>query len=274
MARKTLWALLLTGLTFVVELLGGFYTGSVALLADSGHAFADALSLGLGLLAMSLAGKPVSLTRTYGWHRAEIFAALINGILVLAAAWAIWVRALRRFLDPVAILAPQLLVIASFGLVMNLIVVYWLHQESRRDVNIKGMWLHVLSDTVSSGVVIISGLLILAGLPGWLDPLAGFGVGLFICFPAFRLIRDSLHTLFEGVPRDLKIEEVQRRMKSVRGVRSVSDLHIWSLCSHMTTLSAHLLLEDREGDRRKIIDRVHKTLLNDFSIQHTTLQID
>lgn len=271
--RGFIIAIGLTAITLVAELIGGFWTNSLALLSDAAHVFMDLFALVLSLAAIQLARFPASDTRTYGWHRAEIFASLINGTTLLLIAFGILGEAWSRLIEPEAVKSKEMFIIATIGLVMNLIAAGRLHGHSHDDLNVRSAFLHVIGDAIASVGVIIGGIIML--YTGWyiIDALISLAIVLIISWGAIRVLREAGHILLEGVPSRIDINELVARMKSVTGVRNVHHLHVWSICSHITALSAHIDVEpDYRLRQSEIIGNLEVLLDQEFHINHTTLQ--
>lgn len=273
--RGFVFAISLTSITLVAEVVGGLWTNSLALLSDAAHVFSDLFALALSLLAIKLAGRPASDRRTYGWHRAEILASLINGTtLILMALGIVW-EAGKRIVEPQEIRSLEMFVIAVVGLVMNLVVASRLHGHSHDDLNVRSAFLHVLGDAIASVGVIIGGLVML--FTGWyvVDALISVAIALIIGFGAVRVIRAAGHILLEGVPPHIDINQVVAKMRAVKGVSDVHHLHCWSICSHITSLSAHIDIEPEYRLRQgQIIGEIEAMLDHDYHITHTTLQCE
>lgn len=273
--RGFVFAITLTSITLVAEVVGGLWTNSLALLSDAAHVFSDLFALALSLLAIKLANRPAGDRRTYGWHRAEIFASLINGTtLILMALGIVW-EAGKRIVEPQEIRSLEMFVIAVVGLVMNLVVASRLHGHSHDDLNVRSAFLHVLGDAIASVGVIIGGLVML--FTGWyvVDALISVAIALIIGFGAVRVIRAAGHILLEGVPPHIDINQVVAKMRAVKGVSDVHHLHCWSICSHITSLSAHIDIEPEYRLRQgQIIGEIEAMLDHDYHITHTTLQCE
>jgi cobalt-zinc-cadmium efflux system protein len=266
-------AIALTAITLVAEAVGGFWTNSLALLSDAAHVFMDLFALVLSLAAIKLANRPATDRRTYGWHRAEIFASLINGLTLVFIAFGILHEAWGRFLHPEAVKSKEMFIIATVGLVMNLLAAGRLHGHAHDDLNVRSAFLHVLGDAVASVGVIIGGLIML--FTGWyvLDALISVGIVLVIAWGSVRLIREAGHILLEGVPAGVDVNEVVTRMKEMDGVNDVHHLHAWSICSHISALSAHIdILPEYRLRQGEIIGEIENMLEHDYHITHTTLQ--
>lgn len=268
-------AVALTGLVFVAELWGGLRSGSLALLSDAGHMLMDFLGLLITLAALRFSTRPASTRRTFGLHRVEVLAAAANGLLVSCLAGALlWESALRLRRPSLPSLAPMMGV-AALGLVANLLVAARLRGAARSDLNLRGALLHVTSDALASVGVLAAALLMRA--TGWavLDPLVGVGIAAAILVNAFRLLRDALNLLLEGVPGHLRLDDVLAAVRAVPGVSDVSDSHLWGLCSHVVSLSAHVKVDPARWDDQRQLQREIADLLRDrFGIRHVTLQLE
>jgi cobalt-zinc-cadmium efflux system protein len=273
--KKLRFAVVFTSGILVTEVIGGIWTGSLALLSDAAHVFMDVFSLGLSLFAIYLASMPVSDTRTYGWHRAEIFAAFINGITLLLVSFVILYEAWGRMISPTEVKSLEMVVIAGLGLVANLIVVLKLKGHGDHDLNLKSAFLHVLGDFLASIGVVTGGLIMY--YTGWYmaDPIIAGAIGILIMWGSLRVLRDSGHILLEGVPRGVDIKEVAEVMKNVDGVKGVHHLHIWTICSHVLALSSHVLVDSTNHHRGdQIIKNINHLLKDRFNIVDSTLQLD
>jgi cobalt-zinc-cadmium efflux system protein len=257
----------------VVEVVGGVLTDSLALLADAGHMLADDASLALALAAMWIARKPPTPERSFGYRRAEILAALANGVALVAIAIWIFVEGARRLAAPPDVLGGWMLVVASAGLAVNVVAAVVLGRAERGNLNLQAAFRHVLADLLGSVGAIVAALVIL--LTGWLyaDPLIGMAIGVLILVGSWSILRDSVSILLEGAPRDMDARGVGRALSGAPGVVEVHDLHIWEIGSGFPALSAHVLV-GREEDchaRRRELERL---LQDGFGIVHTTLQVD
>jgi cobalt-zinc-cadmium efflux system protein len=269
-----LLAVFITGLTFALEAAGGLWTQSLALVSDAAHVLMDLTALLVSVWALRLAERPVTHQKTFGYHRLEVFSAFLNGFLVLGVAMWIGVEAFRRFHAPPEIKVGPMLVIAVAGLAANLFVAWRLHGFAKDDINIRGAFLHVVGDTLASVAVIVSGILVAVTGIRTIDLFAGLLVALLIVVNAFRLLRESLHILMEGVPPGMDVEAVTSSLRNVPGVLEVEDVHLWSLCSHMPVLSAHLTLKPEEkGNQQRILAHVNTLLRDQFQITHSTIEM-
>lgn len=274
--RKRLWiAVRLTLVIFLAELIGGLWTGSLALLSDSFHVLTDMFSLVLTLAAVYLAMRPPSDRHTFGLHRLEIFAAAFNAGSLLVICFWLTIEAIERLLHPQPILAKEMLVIALIGLVANIVVILLLHSHMSRSLNVKSAVLHVIGDTASSvGVVVAGAIMALTGW-FWVDPILSLLIVAVIGFHALKVTKEAAHILMEGVPYGVNTREVRDALIGLRGVQQVHDLHIWSLCSSCRCLSAHLVVdEETMKNPSLLLSDAQEMLRRQFDIHHTTLQIE
>ncbi|HEX7594210.1 MAG TPA: cation diffusion facilitator family transporter [Anaerolineae bacterium] len=273
--RRFILALLISIVIFLAELVGGWWTGSLALLSDSAHVFLDVFALALSYVALRVAALPADDRHTYGWHRVEVFAALTNGITLLGITVAIFYEAWERLQNPTPIHSGEMLVIAIIGLVANLVTARLLHEHDHADLNTRSAFLHVVGDALASLGVIVGGIVML--MTGWyaIDPLISAFIGLIIVTGSWRVLRSSLHILFEGAPEGIAIGDVAQAMGNVAGVQEVHDLHLWSICSGYPALSAHILVADAacETTTTQMVS-LKQTLAERFNIQHTTIQFE
>jgi len=274
MNRRRLLLVLCLALGYAgIELVGGLLTGSLALLADSLHMVSDVAALALSLLAVWMAARPASGRRTFGNSRAEILAALANGLALAVVAVFITVHAIERFLEPTEVEGEGVMIVAAGGLIINLIGLYILEGGRSDSLNVRGAWLHVLSDTLASVGVILAGAGIWAFGWVWLDPTVSVVVSILVLFSAWHLIREALDVLMETVPSHLDPEEIRDALLGVTGVSSVHCLHVWTIGSSEVSLSSHLVI-DPARDGEQIVSGVRQALADRFSIEHTTIQIE
>jgi cobalt-zinc-cadmium efflux system protein len=274
--RRMAASLGLTTGIMLAEAVGGWLSGSLALLSDAAHMLTDAAALGLALLAMIFAARPADLKRTFGYRRAEVLAAQLNvGALIGIAAWITWEAVERlRSPNPPAIQLGLMASIAFVGLVGNLAILYWLHQD--RCLNVRAAFLHVMSDAVAS-VGVLGGAAVMYFRPElrWVDPVLSIAIAVLILWGALQLILEITDILMEGVPRHIDVDAVNRAMGSADGVVAVHDLHIWTISSGLYALSAHLVVPaDEIGRNDQILEAVKARLRRQFGIDHTTLQIE
>ena len=271
--RALTFVFILTTAFLAVEVVGGFLTGSLALLADAGHMASDAVSLGLALFAVWLAERPATPRRSFGYKRAEILAALANGVTLVAVSVWIFVEAFRRLQDPQPILGGWMLAVAVVGLLVNVAGAVVLSRSGGESLNVEGAMRHVLADLLGSvGVIVAAGVILLTGWR-YADPLVSAVIGVLVLASSWKLLRESTNILLEATPKGVDAEQVGRRMASAPGIEEVHDLHIWTITSGFPALSAHVLVGREENchARRRDLEDV---LAHDFGIEHTTLQMD
>ena len=274
-AGRFKFAIFLTAATLVAELAGGLWTNSLALLSDAAHVFLDLFALLLSLAAIKLSSYPVSNTRTFGWHRTEVFASFVNGSTVFLIAGIICYEAVGRINHPEVVKSLPMLLIAAVGLAMNLFAAGALHAHSHDDLNVHSAFLHVIGDAAASVGVIVGGIIMY--FTDWylLDALISIGIGFVIFWGSWRVVRESLHILLEGVPRGLDIEEVAAAIREVEGVQEVHHLNIWTICSHINALSGHVVVPASFlGEHAGMLRKIEERLFERFHISHTTLQLE
>lgn len=271
--RRLTLALCLTATYMVAEIVGGLAANSLALLADAGHMFSDAAALGLSLVAVMLAQRPATSHRTYGFHRAEILAALTNGAALLALSVLIAREAWERLSDPPDVHGGLMLAVACGGLIINLVNLIVLSGGRHHNLNVRGAWLHVMADTLGSVGAIAAGAAIYFFGWRWADPVASFIIATLVLYSAWGLVRETLDVLMEGVPKGISIEEVAAALRRIPGVLDAHDLHVWSLTSGRNIATTHLVIAE-EADHQGIIDAANRTLAEQFAIAHATIQVE
>jgi cobalt-zinc-cadmium efflux system protein len=265
--------LLLTGTYTVVEVVGGLLTGSLALLADAAHMLSDNLSLGVALFAAWLAGRPAGPSRTFGYRRAEILAALFNGITLVAISIWIFAEAADRFDGPPDVDAAPMLVVAAAGLAVNVAAAAILSRHSAQNLNVSAALRHVIADLLGSVGVIAAALVILVSGWEYADPAAGVLIGLLVLASSWGILRDSTQILLEGSPAGIDVQEVGQAMASAPGISEIHDLHVWTITSGFPALAAHVLVA-RETDCHAARRELEAMLHERFGLDHTTLQVD
>ncbi|MEK4239680.1 cation diffusion facilitator family transporter [Paenibacillus sp. FSL H7-0714] len=268
-------ALIITVGIMFLEFFGGLITNSLALLSDSGHMLNDASSLALSLVAVWFATKPASPNKTYGFHRFEILAALLNGVTLFVVAGFIIVEAYGRFFEPPTVASGSMMLIACIGLLANVASAWSLMRKGdvKNNINLRSAYLHVLGDALGSVGAIIAGLVMM--IFGWYiaDPIISVLVALLILRGAWGIIKHTVHVLMEGTPITVNPTEVKAVLENIEGVINVHDLHIWTITSGLDSLSCHLLIKDQEDDQR-ILQQAIQLIAERFKIQHTTIQIE
>lgn len=270
--RRLVLSVALTGVVLAAEIAGGIWAHSLALLSDAAHVFMDLFALALSLAALLLARLPADDKRTFGWHRAEVFAALVNGLSLIGVAVIIFVEAAKRLAHPEPVKGVGLLAIAAAGLVANAAIALILRRHVGGDLNLRAAFLHVIGDAAASVGVIIGAVVVI--FTGWylIDPLLAIAIGGLLLWGAGRLVHDATHILLEGTPPGIRPRQVAAALETVEGVAAVHDLHVWAICSHIKNLSAHLVV--REGAADAVRVAAEKVLADGFGIRHTTLQME
>jgi cobalt-zinc-cadmium efflux system protein len=267
-------ALGITASFFVIELVGGILTNSLALQTDAFHMLTDVFALAYALFAAWLAQRPISLKRTYGYYRVEILSAFLNGIFLWAVVLFLFYEAFQRIQKPADVQSLNMLIIAVLGLVANGLVAVTLSKSRNDSLNLKGAFLHVVADVLGSVGAISAGLIMF--FTGWYqaDPIASIMIGVLVFYSSGRLVRDSVNVLLEGVPPHIDVASLERRMIGVGGIRDVHDLHVWSIAdTKMCCMSSHVVVE--EGvDRKELITKLIHMLKEEYGIDHTTIQLE
>jgi len=271
--RRLAWACALAVVYMLAELLGGLWTGSLALLADAGHMLSDAAALLLSLFAIWICQRPPTPKRTWGYHRTEILAALANGATLVAISVYVLIEAVHRFQHPTKVEAPLMMGIAVGGLLVNLISLRILSGGKSESLNVRGAWLHVLTDALGSVQAIAAGALIWGFGWSWADPVASILISLLVIYSAWDLLRETLGVLMEGTPGHIDVDEVRDTLTCITGVVAVHDLHVWTITSGMESLSAHVVVED-ETMACTMLGRVRTALHDRFGIHHLTIQVE
>jgi cobalt-zinc-cadmium efflux system protein len=267
-------ALGITASFFVIELVGGILTNSLALQTDAFHMLTDVVALAYALVAAWLAQRPVTLKRTYGYYRVEILSAFLNGILLWAVVIFVIYEAIQRIQQPANVQSLNMLIIAVLGLVANGLVAATLSRSRNESLNLKGAFLHVVADVLGSVGAISAGLIML--FTGWYqaDPIASIMIGVLVFYSSGKLVRDSVNVLLEGVPSHIDVSAVERRILGMQGVRNVHDLHVWSIAdTKMCCMSSHVVVEDGT-DGRDLVTKLIDILKQEFGIDHTTIQLE
>lgn len=271
--KRVRWALMLTAGFMVVEIIGGWLSGSLALLADAGHMFSDSASLGMALVAFRLAARVPDQSRTFGYQRFQVLAAFVNGLTLFAIAIWIVYSAIGRLLSPVEVLAGPMMTIAVIGLLVNIASFAILHRGDSGNINLRGAAMHVLGDLLGSVAAIAAALIIM--FTGWYaaDPVLSMLAAVLILRAAWQILRRSTHTLLEGTPDGFEVAEIQRALLTIEGVDGLHDLHVWGLTPQDPLISLHLVVKDGAG-HQAILKQAYELLHETFGISHATLQIE
>ncbi len=261
----------------IVEVIGGFVTNSLALLSDAGHMFSDAVSLGIALLAFTYGAKVASRSKTFGYKRFEILAAVLNGVTLIIIALIIFYEAIQRFSNPPEVATTGMLIVSSIGLAVNILVAWIMMRggDVEDNLNMRGAFLHVISDMLGSVGAIIAALLIMFFDWGWADPLASVIVAALVLRSGYFLTKSGLHVLMEGTPQNVDMDDVIQTIQQTSGVESVHDLHIWSITSGLNALSCHIVVDDQMtiAESEPLLRKIEHDLEHK-SIQHVTIQLE
>ncbi len=271
--KRLIVALSITGCWFFIELAGGIYANSLALLADAAHMLTDLAALGLSLFALKIAARPATHEKTFGYLRAEILAALANGVFLILIGLYIFYESYRRFLEPPPVKSVPMLAVAATGLLANLATAWLLYKSRNENLNLRGAFLHVLGDTLGSIGAIVAGVLMMVQQWYLADPIVSFIVGGLVLYSSWELVTESVDVLLEGTPRHLKISHILDDLSGMSGVVSVHDLHAWSIASKMTAMSCHIVLKASE-DAGRILMEASRLMREKYGIEHTTIQIE
>jgi len=267
-------ALIITSAFLIAEFIGALYTNSLALLADSGHMLTDVAALSLSLVASWFATRRATPQKTYGFHRVEILAALLNGVILVLIALYIFYEAWGRMTNPPEVRAGWMLAVACVGLLANLISAWLLFGHHRESLNLRGAMFHIVSDAVGSAGAILASLAILLGGYYVADPAISVVVGILILSSSWVLIRDAVDILLEGTPSHVNIVSLQNDLKGIHGVESVHDLHVWTLTSGVLAMSCHVVMSTEPLSRNLVLAEVNGLARERFQIDHTTVQIE
>jgi cobalt-zinc-cadmium efflux system protein len=271
--RRLAIALVLSAGYMAAEIAGGLLTGSLALLADAGHMFSDAAALSLAIFASWVASRPAGLRWTYGLARAEILAALAQGAALVAVAILIVLEALERFAHPHPVQGLGMLLVAGGGLAVNGLGLWILRGGRQESMNVRGAWLHVLSDALGSVGALLAGLAVWRLGWLWADPAASVAISGLVLVSAWQLLRDAVDVLMEAAPRGVDLEQIERALAALPGTAHVHDLHVWTIGSGETSLSCHLVLADAR-EREGLLETACALLATRFGIGHATVQIE
>ncbi len=267
-----------TAITFAFclgEALVGYKSNSLALMADAGHNFADALALALSAFALWIAAKPADNKRTFGYHRVGILAALVNAVGLVVMAVVIFWEAIQRLQTPEQVQSGPMIWVALLAIVLNSGIAWWLASAAKEDLNIRSAYLHMLGDAAASFGVVIAGIII--AFTSWFiaDPVVSIIFALLVLWSSWSIFTESIQMLLEGIPVGMELAEVEQTIREVKGVLDVHDLHVWTVSSGLIACSCHILVADQNvSDGQKILKEVAHMLEHDFKISHSTIQIE
>ena len=267
-------SLLVTAVYIVLLVVAGIRSHSLALLSEAGHNLSDFLALLLSLVAVYFQTRPPNSSKTFGYHRAGVLAALINAVSLVVVAFLIFYEAIKRLRTPENVHASTMMTVAAAGVIMNGVIALMLYRSSR-DVNLRSVLLHEIGDTVSTAAVIAGGWAILVTGQWWIDSALSLAIGALILWSAFGIIRETLNILLEGTPRGMDLDVIQRALCKIDGVNDVHDLHVWSIGSETHALSAHIRIDDIPPSvSERILRDVKDKLFHQFHVSHTTIQFE
>ncbi len=271
--RRLGMVLILTAIYMVAEALAGWWSGSLALLADAGHMLTDVAAVALALAAAWFSARPATPRKTFGYYRLEILAALINGVALVVIALLIFYEAYQRWSSPPAVRSSIVMLVASGGLIINVICAWILHAGHDLDMNIRGAWLHVISDALGSVGAIVAGAIM--WIYGWFtaDPLFSALIGVLIVWSSWRLIRESTNVLLEGTPAHINLTAVEEAILNTEGVTAVHDLHVWTITSGREALSAHVI-HGYTTSQPDLLKELRTKLHDRFGVDHLTIQME
>ncbi len=273
-SRVLMVSLFVTVAYIVLLVVSGIRAHSLALLSEAGHNLTDLLALVLSLTAVYLQNRPPSATKTYGYHRAGVLAALINAVSLVAVSFIVFYEAFRRIQNPEHVRAGLMIGVAAAGVVMNGVIALLLYRSSR-DVNIRSAFLHEIGDTLSTAAVIVGGWVILMTGQYWIDSALSFGIGALILWSCLGIVRETLNILLEGTPRGMSLDHIGTAIRGIDGVNDVHDLHVWSIGSETHALSCHISIADiPPSASERILRDVRECLHREFRIDHTTIQFE
>jgi cobalt-zinc-cadmium efflux system protein len=275
--RKLIISLIITSSVMVLEFIGGFFTNSIALISDGGHMFTHCFAISIGLIAILIARKPPCHHRTFGLYRVEILAAFINGIFLLIVAVVIITESIKRIIHPREVVALQMLFVACIGLIVNITSIVILHGSHKKDLNIRGVFYHMVADTASSIGIILAAIII--QYTGWnvIDPVVGFLISAVIIYWAWGILKESGMIFLEMAPTGLTVDMIEDKIRTnFPEVEKVSHIHLWTITPDKAVLTAHIKLHDSDmslNDQTKLFDRINNHLFQEYKIIETTLQI-
>lgn len=266
--------LVLAAAYMLAEAIGGWYANSLALLADAGHMLSDVGALALSLFAIWIAQKPATPQHTYGYYRTEILAALANGATLVAISLLIFVEAFQRLSEPQPVAGMVVMLIAVGGLLVNLSGLWLLHGGKDESLNVRGAWLHLLTDALGSVGAILGGAAVWAFGWFWADPAVSIAIGLLVIYSAWDLVKESVSVLLEGTPSHIDLDAVRAAMGEVEGVEEVHDLHVWTITSGMEAMSGHVVVRADGRPQAEVLGELHRVLHDRFGLDHLTIQVE
>ena len=273
--KRLMLSLTLTAAFVLVEVIAGIFGNSLALLTDAAHNFTDVIALGLSWYALKIAAKPANAGKTFGYHRVGILVALVNSTTLILIAVGIFYEAYHRFITPPEVDSVILISVGTLAFLINAITAWLVKDGSDHDLNLRSAFLHLMGDVMSTLGAVIAGVFIYFTKWNWLDPFVSVLIGLFILWNAWSILRQSIHILLESTPENIDIKEMVEKLHTIDGVRSVHDLHVWSINENLRMLSAHIVTDDISMRECSLIQQdINELLIHGYNIQHATLQIE
>lgn len=273
--KRLMLSLSLTAAFVLVEIIAGVFGNSLALLTDAAHNFTDVIALGLSWYALKIAAKPANAGKTFGYHRVGILVALVNSTTLILIAFGIFYEAWHRFIAPPEVDSVILIGVGTLAFLINAGTAWLVKDGSDHDLNLRSAFLHLMGDVMSTLGAVIAGIIIYFTQWNWLDPLVSVLIGLFILWNAWSILRQSIHILLESTPENIDIKEMVEKLHTIDGVRSVHDLHVWSINENLRMLSAHIVTDDISMRECSLIQQdINELLIHGYNIQHATLQIE
>ncbi len=273
--RKLTIALAIASAITLLEFFGGLLSNSIALLSDAGHMLSDVMAIALSLIAIRLASRQHTHKLTYGYHRAEVLAALANGVMLAIIAAILFREAYMRLWNPPSIDIAILIGVAAIGLAANISMAVILKDAQKTSIGARSAFLHVFYDTISSIGVIIAGVIVAATQIFVVDPIIAFMIAGLIVRGAVSILKESIHILLEGAPSGVNMQKIIAEIKNVSGVQDIHDLHVWTISSGLNACSGHVIVKDQTvSESARIIDEIGSILKTKFKISHTTIQIE
>lgn len=271
--NKLMLALVINVGLLIIELFGYFLSNSLALLGDAGHVMTDVLAIATSITAINLAALPAHEGATFGHHRAEVLAAMFNAVILLVVSGYIFYESYQRFLSPEVVRSSEMLIIAIIGLIGNIYATYILH--GHKDINVRGAYLHLLADSLSSGAVVGGAVVIFYTDNYIIDPILSVIIALLIVSGSIKLLRESIGIIMQWTPEDLEVKDLVETIKKIDKVRDVHDVHLWTLCSSINTFSAHILVDSMSlSETEEIKSEIREILKDEFHVYHSTLELE
>ena len=273
--KRLMLSLTLTAAFVLVEVIASVFGNSLALLTDAAHNFTDVIALGLSWYALKIAAKPANAGKTFGYHRVGILVALVNSTTLILIAVGIFYEAYHRFITPPEVDSVILISVGTLAFLINAVTAWLVKDGSDHDLNLRSAFLHLMGDVMSTLGAVIAGVFIYFTKWNWLDPFVSVLIGLFILWNAWSILRQSIHILLESTPENIDIKEMVEKLHTIDGVRSVHDLHVWSINENLRMLSAHIVTDDISMRECSLIQQdINELLIHGYNIQHATLQIE